>query len=172
MALTEATLPAYFTAAWDEQGKLKIQQLQKRLVVYRDGNVISSQDLPIELIMAPHANDTVTPGLLGDALSAVASGQLLAMAAAQAEHEAAALEFEAKLTAKTKEAEDMKIITDQASTDATAAIAAKDAELAAKDVTIQQLMADHAAEIAAAHEETARLRVVVDAFPVTESLPD
>lgn len=80
MATTVNTIPAYITIAFDLDGKVKIQQIQERLVI-RDGETVingsgEGELLPIKLITAPLPNDK-TEATLKQALDAATAGALL-----------------------------------------------------------------------------------------------
>lgn len=84
MKLTEQQVPAYVTSAFDTSGKLIIQQIQYRMVLFRDGVPdAEGKLLPIQLIKAPLPGDTIE-ATLKQALDAVTAGQALLIA----EHEA------------------------------------------------------------------------------------
>lgn len=86
---TVATVPAYTTQAYDLDGKLKIQQIQERLVI-RDaaGKVINGggegELLPIRLITAPLPGDAIE-ATLKEALDAATAGALLRTAEVEAQ---------------------------------------------------------------------------------------
>lgn len=101
MALTEVPRPAYFTAAWDLAGALKIQQIQYRTVLDRDGVPDRELELlPSQFIKAPLENDPIT-ATLAEALDAINAGALLRIA-----------DLEAQLDAATQRADRLQILVD------------------------------------------------------------
>lgn len=161
-ALSEGTPIQYITQAFDPYGKMTISQIIRRHIVFRDGVAIDDgTPLPPEFIQAPQVNDAIT-ATLTQALDAVAAGHILAVAEARAENETLTADYEAKLTAKAKDAEELKAVTDKAATDAAA--------------ELEALKAEHATALEAAQAETARLRIVVDSFatpvePASDLIP-
>lgn len=87
-----AKVPAYFTAAFDFEGNLKIQQIEYREVITLDGELMEIKRYPAELLHVanPTPQDVVMTNLLKDALGAV--GGALADTCRQAEVKAASLE--------------------------------------------------------------------------------
>lgn len=83
MTISVNTVPAYIIIAFDLNGKVKIQQIQERLVI-RDGETVINGNgegelQPIRLITAPQKNDTVE-ATLTEALDAATTGALLRVA--------------------------------------------------------------------------------------------
>lgn len=80
MALTDQTLPAYITIAFDLDGKVKVRQIQERRII-KDGDTVingggEGELLPIRLITAPQKNDVIE-ATLAEALDAATAGALL-----------------------------------------------------------------------------------------------
>lgn len=88
MPITDQTLPAYITIAFDLDGKVKVRQLQERRVI-KDGDTVingggEGELLPIRLITAPQKNDAIE-ATLKDALDAATAGALLQTAHLEAQ---------------------------------------------------------------------------------------
>lgn len=104
MALTDQTLPAYITIAFDLDGKVKVRQIQERRII-KDGDTVingggDGELLPIRLITAPQKNDVIE-ATLKDALDAATAGALLRTA-----------EVEAQLSTLKEEHDRLRVIVD------------------------------------------------------------
>ncbi len=160
MPLTEHTVPAYITVAFDALGAVKIQQIQYRRIILRDGVPIDPEGtlLPTQLILAPLKGDNIEAKLT-EALDAVAAGSILRIA--ELERDNASLAVDADAVAAAQAAEQIAALTqanNRLRLEAYDFAARRAAEVAEFEATIAKLTKDADTEAINAAVEVAEAK--------------